>query len=281
MTRFHGWAAFLGAGLLLAATGAAAQAWRGEAGLEVRVASRKGGPLAGARVELIYRDGPDGGGPAAVATDARGRAVVGGLAAGTWQLEVSHPDFMSYVAVLALRPGAKPQITASFLEASGKSTAPIQVKLTGSRGGASSPPLPAAPEPPQQPVPATAPDEPAPDEPARDEPAAIPEAEAAMAEAPSAAPRSPQPPPADIPAGPAPEPAPTEPPAASAETAAPVTPTGWREVPTPAVAAPENADPGAPPPAPVPPPEPAPVLEPTPEPPPAPDRKSTRLNSSH
>jgi hypothetical protein len=148
MREFNRLAAVLGAGLLLGAAAATAQAWRGDAGLEVRVSSRKGGTLTGARVEMTYREGRDASGPAAVTTDAKGRAVLGGLAAGTWQLEVSHPEFMSYVAVLRLSPKAKPEVTASFLEATGESTTPIQVKLLKTSATSYPPLAAAAPKPP-------------------------------------------------------------------------------------------------------------------------------------
>ncbi len=147
MRKSNRLAVLLSLGMLLGAAAAGAQAWRGDSGLELRVSSRKGGALAGARVEMTYREERDGSGPAAVTTDAKGRLELGGLAAGTWQIEVSHPDFMSYVAVVRLSPKAKPEITASFLEATGESTRPIQVKLLKASGSASPPPPAAAPKP--------------------------------------------------------------------------------------------------------------------------------------
>jgi len=152
-------AILLGVIMFLTAAMSFAQTWQGRADLEVRVSSRKGGDLSGARVELKYRDGREGQGPAPVATDRKGRAIILGLAAGTWQVEVKHPDFMSFVAVVRLDSREKPQVTASFLEASSGSSAPIQVKLLKAKGGAASPPLPviAAAPPPARPEPAPAP----------------------------------------------------------------------------------------------------------------------------
>ena len=159
-TRWPGWPSnarrwLTAAVLSLVALGLDAQPWQGSTGLEIKVSSRRGGAVSGARVELKYRDGRDGGGPAAVATDSRGTAVVLGLAPGTWQIEVRHPDFMSFVAVARLDTKAKPAITASFLEAGTGASVPIQVKLSRARGGRPSPPLPPqvaeTPPPPAQP----------------------------------------------------------------------------------------------------------------------------------
>jgi hypothetical protein len=90
----------------------------------------------------MFRGGRESSGPPAVATDANGRAVFLGLAAGTWQVEITHPDYMSYVAVVQLDVKEKPQITASFLEATETASVPIQVRLAKARGGPASPPLP-------------------------------------------------------------------------------------------------------------------------------------------
>ncbi|MCZ6726170.1 MAG: hypothetical protein O7A98_02305, partial [Acidobacteria bacterium] len=134
-------ALLLGATMFLAAGSLAAQSWRGAAGLEIRVSSRKKGPVSNAVVELEYRGGPGEVGPPPVATDAKGRALVVGLANGTWQVEVQHPNFMSFVAVVQLDSRGKPQITASFLQASSTQSTPIQVKLLRAKGGTPSPPL--------------------------------------------------------------------------------------------------------------------------------------------
>ena len=81
--------------------------------------------------------------PPAVATDQKGRAVLAGLAMGSWQVEVKHPDFLSYVAVFDLDRGKKPSINASFLEAGGRSLTPMKVKLSKGNPRDASPPLPA------------------------------------------------------------------------------------------------------------------------------------------
>jgi len=243
------------AALALAAGISVAQEWRGRADLEVRVSSRKGGALSGARVELMYRDSREADGPAPVATDSKGRATILGLAAGTWQVEVTHPQFMSFVAVVRLDAKDKPRITASFLEASAGSATPIQVKLLKSKGGAASTPLPRiakAPRPQPETAPTSQAPEPAAADPVSPEPAAAPEPEGAetpRAEAQPAAvaiPAGPAPAPVESPAPPRPEPeaAAAPPPVAAPEPEA-VTPeptapeTQLEPVPQPAAQAPE------------------------------------------
>ena len=144
------------------ATLATAQAWSGAAAIGLQVSERKGRPIAAARVtlELQAREGKTG--PPPVETDAKGRAVVANLAAGTWQVEVSHPDYLSYVAVIDLVAGKKPTVAASFLQAGGTSLTPMKVKIVRGNSSQASPPLVVASAPaqptPVQPVPPAAPD---------------------------------------------------------------------------------------------------------------------------
>ncbi len=121
---------------LMAALPLPAQPWAGPAGIEVR-ASSDSGPLAGARVTLSFRDRALPQDPPPVATDADGRAAILGLAAGTWQVEIAHPDTMSYVAVVVLVADGKPEVTASFLEATATSIAGIKARFSRPRGPAS------------------------------------------------------------------------------------------------------------------------------------------------
>ena len=119
-----------------------AQTWRGSEAIGVQAGDSKGKPIVGARVVLSFQARGSEGNPPEVATDQKGRAVVAGLAAGAWQVEVQHPDFLSYVAVFDLQRGKKPSINASFLEAGGRSLTPMRVKLSKGNPRDASPPLP-------------------------------------------------------------------------------------------------------------------------------------------
>lgn len=133
------------AGLLALATilPARAQSWRGSEALGIQANDLKGKPIAGARVVVSFQGRGSEGNPPEVATDQKGRAVVAGLATGPWQVEVQHPEFLTYVAVFDLKQGKKPSINASFLEAGGRSLTPMKVKLSKGKPRDASPPLPA------------------------------------------------------------------------------------------------------------------------------------------
>ncbi len=132
------------AGLLALATilPARAQSWRGTEAIGIQANDSKGKPIAGARVVVSFQGRGSEGNPPEVATDQKGRAVVAGLATGPWQVEVQHPEFLTYVAVFDLQQGKKPSINASFLEAGGRSLTPMKVKLSKGKPGDASPPLP-------------------------------------------------------------------------------------------------------------------------------------------
>lgn len=121
---------------LLMALPLLAQPWSGAAGLEVKV-SGDAGPIGGARITLEFRDRVLPLDPPPVATDGDGRAAVLGLAPGTWQVEIAHPDYMSFVAVVVLAADAKPEVTASFLEATATSIEAMKVRFGRTRGPAS------------------------------------------------------------------------------------------------------------------------------------------------
>ena len=133
------------AGLLALATilPARAQSWRGSEAIGIQANDSKGKPIAGARVVVSFQGRGSEGNPPEVATDQKGRAVVAGLATGPWQVEVQHPEFLTYVAVFDLQQGKKPSINASFLEAGGRSLTPMKVKLSKGNPRDASPPLPA------------------------------------------------------------------------------------------------------------------------------------------
>ena len=104
-------------GLLALATilPARAQSWRGSEAIRIQANDSKGKPIAGARVVVSFQGRGSEGNPPEVATDQKGRAVVAGLATGPWQVEVQHPEFLTYVAVFDLQQGKKPSINASVL----------------------------------------------------------------------------------------------------------------------------------------------------------------------
>jgi hypothetical protein len=157
------------------ATLAMAQAWSGSAAVGFQVGDRKGRPIAAARVTLELQAPEGKTGPPPVETDAKGRAVVANLAPGTWQVEVSHPDYLSYVAVVDLVAGKKPAVSASFLQAGGTSLTPMKVKIVRGNPSQASPPLLVAATPPSQP-------QPAPVEPAAEQPVPAPVSEEPAAE---------------------------------------------------------------------------------------------------
>ncbi len=113
----------------LAAQVSTAQSWTGGASLGVQVRGTKGGPVAGATVEIRHRRPGGNVGPDARLTDTRGQANFVGLTAGRWSLEVRHPDFLSFVASVEIAGGEKPRVISQFLEASGAGRGTLKVKL--------------------------------------------------------------------------------------------------------------------------------------------------------
>ena len=140
--------AFLG----LLASLSVAQTWRGAEAVTVQVNDSKGRAVPGARVVFTFQGIPGDLGPDIVATDTKGRAVVAELKPGPWQVEVVHPDYLSFVAMVEVRRDKKPLISASFLEAGGRSLNPVKVKLSKGDEREASPALEArAPAPPAEP----------------------------------------------------------------------------------------------------------------------------------
>jgi len=129
--------------LLLVCVGAAlsAQEWSGSESVGVEVKDPRGRPIENAKVMLTYSGQSGGVGPPLVATDSRGQAVITGLVLGQWQIEVTHPDYLSYVGVLHMRPGKKAAVSTSFLEAAGTSLTPVKVKFFNAKNATASPPI--------------------------------------------------------------------------------------------------------------------------------------------
>jgi hypothetical protein len=264
--------------LLLMAPAAQAQLWSGPAAVEVRVEDQKGPPVAGAQLVLQYNGVNPKDGPPAVFTDAKGKATVGGLAEGSWHLEVSHEGYMTYLAEITVREKGRLVLeeAAQFNVVGATRTMRVQV----SRGKsvpvprtvvAEKSPAPA----PVQPPPAPAAPTPRPENPPAPEPAA---AEPTAPLAPTSEPPQEQPAPAPEPsqAKPVtpPAPAPVQPPPAAPPAPAP-------EPEKPAVPEPPPAKPVTPPtPAPTPPPVPEPAIQPAPAPPAPPPADPVRLRTS-
>lgn len=209
--------------LLLVPSAAQAQLWGGPAAVEIRVEDQKGPPVAGATLTLRYNDVDPKDGPGAVLTDSHGKATVGGLAEGSWHLEVSHEGYMTYLAEITVREKGRIVLeeAAQFNVVGATRTMRVQI----SRGKAGPVPRPSVvaervPEPAPVPSPpaAAAPPAPQPENP----PAPAPPEETTATPAPVPAPPVPPAPPAPQPA---PEPAPTpEPPVAKPVTAPAPTP---------------------------------------------------------
>jgi hypothetical protein len=115
-----------------------AQTWSGDQAVALQVNDAKGHPVAEARVVFTFQGVPGEMGPDVVATDSRGHAVLAGLVPGPWQVEISHPEYLSYIAMVDIRRDKKPLVSASFLEAGGRSLSPVKVKFSkGNRQQAS------------------------------------------------------------------------------------------------------------------------------------------------
>jgi hypothetical protein len=203
---------------------ATAQAWSGPAAVGFQVSNRKGRPITAARVTLELQAPEGKTGPPPVETDAKGRAVVANLAAGTWQVEVSHPDFLSYVAVVDLVAGKKPAVSASFLQAGGTSLTPMKVKIVRGNPSQASPPLVVASTPAPKTEPTPAPAEPAPVQPVPVPSPAEPEPEEASEEVRPEEPVVPEPQPEPEPETARVDVEPAPPPAPEPVTPAPVVP---------------------------------------------------------
>jgi hypothetical protein len=202
--------------LLLAVPAAEAQLWSGPAAVEVRVEGQKGLPVAGARVQLRSTAVEPEDGPPPAVTDSRGRAVVSGLAAGPWKLEVSQEGYMTYLAEITVSETSRPKVgLANQVNVPG-ALRTLRVEISRGR---SEPQAVRAPR--EQPAPAPAP-APVPhrETPPRPEPAPAPApaeprpAPAPPRETPRETPRPPAPAAPPIPAPePAPRPTPTPAPA--------------------------------------------------------------------
>lgn len=203
---------------LLGAVAGQAQLWRGPAALEIQAREQKGGSVAGGQVKLVCRsiDPPDG--PPPVTLDAKGRAIVSGLAEGKWHVEVSREGYMTYQADLDLRRDRKPTVLTTLQLNVPRAVHMMDVWFTRAKSVPA--PAMAATEPAPAPAPRQAePPRPAPARPvitAPETPAPAPAPAPAAPPAPAVpAPESPAQAPTPAPQAPAPKVQPVTPPAAS------------------------------------------------------------------
>ncbi|MCB1034432.1 MAG: carboxypeptidase regulatory-like domain-containing protein, partial [Acidobacteria bacterium] len=91
---------------------ARAQSWGGETALGIEVTNKKGKPVEGAEVLLLFVEQEPFAGPDAVVTDLEGFAEGIRLAEGRWRIDVKAPGYASYTVVVRIQPGKKPAITA-------------------------------------------------------------------------------------------------------------------------------------------------------------------------
>jgi tetratricopeptide (TPR) repeat protein len=108
---------------LVAAGPVLAQDWKGMGRLEGRVTDEAGSPVGGALVRL---DLPERGGGTTVRTDKKGRWVLGGVAAGSWNVDVEADGFA-------------PRKLSVRLPSEASRLAPIEVKLEKAQAAGSDP----------------------------------------------------------------------------------------------------------------------------------------------
>lgn len=245
--------AFVAALCACLSAAAAAQEWRGDAALELRVTDRGKKPLPGAEIVLELVGVEPRVGPPLVTTDATGTAAVFGLAEGRWVLVLHHAGTQPYSAVIELEAGKRAVVVAGPVRDA--AAPPVNVDYRKARW--TPPPPPPEPIPAPEPTPTPAPPparaepepEPAPPPPAEPEPEPAPAAPTEPAPEPEPAPPQEAPAPPVTPEPEAPEPAvpgPAEPQPAVPETSTPPA------EPVPQAAAADSAAPPAPPPAPAP-----------------------------
>lgn len=119
----------------LVAAQALAQSWTGDSGVSISVQAH-GKPVAGAEITLKYLGMTPPDGPATLRTSSKGRVAVRGLASGQWRLNVQHPEFMSYLAVIEIIRGKKADVLSATLQKTGTSLVPLRVKLGKADGNA-------------------------------------------------------------------------------------------------------------------------------------------------
>jgi len=112
-----------------------AQGWTGNAAFEVRVEDRRGKAVEGAIVALSHLEPFAAGGPAPLITDGRGRLQIGGLAPGSWSIEVRKEGFMSFRAEIVLQFNTRPEIVQATQHNVAGATGTMKVELEKLRSG--------------------------------------------------------------------------------------------------------------------------------------------------
>ncbi len=127
---FRRWSFAVALSLLACAvpTALSAQPWSGDSALGVQIRGARG-PVAGAIVEIRRQRSGLNYGPASRKTDSRGQANFVGISQGRWNLEIKHPDYLSFVASIHVQRGKKPEVLTQFLEASGPGRRTFRVKF--------------------------------------------------------------------------------------------------------------------------------------------------------
>ncbi|HXT22846.1 MAG TPA: carboxypeptidase-like regulatory domain-containing protein, partial [Thermoanaerobaculia bacterium] len=125
---------FLPAALLVAAAPLRGQLattpanpWDGPAAIGVEVKDQSGKAVPGARVTVRFTALQPPAGPPTVVTDAKGQAVAGHLAEGSWYVEVSHPQAMLFTAYVDTKAGKAAKSTFAAQVSTGTSWSPLRV----------------------------------------------------------------------------------------------------------------------------------------------------------
>lgn len=128
--RFRRWSFTVALSLLACAvpTALGAQPWSGDSTLGVQIRGARG-PVAGAVVEIRRQLSGLSVGPESLKTDSRGQANFVGISQGRWNLEIRHPDYLSFIASIHVQRGKKPEVLTQFLEASGPGRGTFRVKF--------------------------------------------------------------------------------------------------------------------------------------------------------
>ncbi len=109
----------------LGARAAAQDSWEGEQGVNVVVTDEQGQPVSG--VLVVFRFGEGGLRGPSLTTGDDGTALVEGLAAGEWQVDLRRESFMLVTSYLRLEPEKDPELAFSSRQRTGSYWAPLTV----------------------------------------------------------------------------------------------------------------------------------------------------------
>ncbi len=117
--------------LLTFATVCQAQVWKGDETVGVEVLDKRK-PLANAEVLLRYADVEPYVGPAAELTDSKGKVLFTDIGLGRWRIDVRRDGYAHFFALIEVRPGKPPIITAGPLREGTEATLKFKFFKTGS-----------------------------------------------------------------------------------------------------------------------------------------------------